>query len=1281
MLKHMKKKIVLALGIIAAVCLVMWIKVYAANTITVYFTVEKFTIGQGYLVEPEKVTVKKGTNCAQLFDQVLKEHGYTYEASGSTTSSFYLRSIHNADTGNNGYTNIPECVQNMGNYGDGNGTSIAPPTNKSKNTSYPSLGEFDYNTMSGWMYSVNGKFPMIGMQGWILEDGDVVRVQFTVFGYGLDLGSATEYSTMEALNIANKDSLTVLVAAINQDKDNFFTLPGCKTAYNNAMNVLTTLDSTQQEVDNAWRELPDIYCVFPTDISMDKEVTINLGASAKKLSVTYQPSNTTLKSLTWTSSNSAVAVVDSSGSVSPVGVGTAVITAKTVNGKSASCTVTVVEVPLTKIELNTDELYMETDTTKQLEVASYVPNDTSDAKTITWSSSDASIAEVDSTGKVTAYAEGIAVVTAQSVRKDVKAVCIVNVVDAHDIAEQIEKRISNLPDISNITLEDVTAVQNVYADYQDLSDNAMTYISDDSVKKLLECVGRAEELTNLKAEADKLTQLVNQLPILEELTLNDEESVQKVQNIYVGLSDEAKQMLDENTVNTLQLYINKIASLHSQVTNVEKLIKEKLGTGKITFSNYTAYETAMKAYLALPKSSRIFVSNADILNTATSSLKNKILTYANAMKKADKTKTLVTASVVTNFNTAYTYYQKMIKLDSSLFTSSEKKNVTSAYANIPVALKKITVSKIQVEPKKSTTIKVKKVPTNATYAYTLTYKSSNTKIAKVSSKGKVTGVSEGKAKITVTATLKADKTKKYTASCTVAVTKKANALSTSVKKAMEKTRDYILKVDTNPDLSSQWNVIGLVRSGMEGIPKSYYNTFYKNVVSELKQKKGVLTQNKYSDYSKLIISMTAIGKDARDIAGYNLLSYLADFENVRKQGFNGPIWALIALNSNPEYEIPTIDGVQTQTTRQGLIDYIVNGEVKGGGWTLMGDTADVDMTGMAIQALAPYYGQKGYSKVTKAVNRALTWLSSQQSKSTGGYSTYGVENSESTAQVIVALCALGVDPKTDSRFLKAGYWTIEALLEYYVKGGGFMHVQAGAANNGGAEGGVVDGMATEQGFYALAAYTRLRNGKTALYDMSDLTVKAGKDIKGNHKSNSNKQETDSQSNKQESKSNRNSSNKNQGSSGGTNTSGSKSSTGNRSSSASSGSSTAINYSRTSGSLAANSSSTNRTNSTQTKSNTSSTAAAQTQKSVQAESSVQEESEWSFSGDTYVPNFSNQSGNDTVDVKEFTNMTHSLNVYQIIMFIETFILGIVLGAMLVLGILGLRKRKAKKLGEK
>ena len=317
----------------------------------------------------------------------------------------------------------------------------------------------------------------------------------------------------------------------------------------------------------------------------------------------------------------------------------------------------------------------------------------------------------------------------------------------------------------------------------------------------------------------------------------------------------------------------------------------------------------------------------------------------------------------------------------------------------------------------------------------------------------------------------------------------AEVLSPDIDTVLSKVRSYILSKDTKPDYSSIWNVIGLKRSGLY-VPESYINLFYSNVIAYCESKDWQITRAKYSDYSKLILALTAIGVDARDVMGHNLLAYLSDYENVSRQGNNGTIWALIALKSNPVYTIPEDSSAKQQNSEELMVQKIVEMQCADGGWTLMGDTGDSDMTGMAMQALASYYNKDGYEYVTAAIDKGLAWIEKNQ-LSSGGFGTMNTETSESVAQIITALCGVGIDCGEDARFIKNGKWPMTGLFQYYMPEGGFMHVAADAGNNGGGAGGIIDGMATEQGLYATVAYRRFLDGETFLYDMSDVAISAG----------------------------------------------------------------------------------------------------------------------------------------------------------------------------------------------
>ena len=294
------------------------------------------------------------------------------------------------------------------------------------------------------------------------------------------------------------------------------------------------------------------------------------------------------------------------------------------------------------------------------------------------------------------------------------------------------------------------------------------------------------------------------------------------------------------------------------------------------------------------------------------------------------------------------------------------------------------------------------------------------------------------------------------------------ALTEKLANIYKTTGDFMatLGTPTVNSIGGEWMVIGLARSGRT-VPAGYYD----NVVEYVKAKADAnerLHRAKVTDNARVILGLTAIGKDVTNVGGHNLLKGLDNMAYVQKQGIDGPILTLIALDS---HNYPTMGDV----TREKLIQVILDAQLPDGGWNLSGENADTDMTAMAIQALAPYY--KTNETVKAAVDKALEALSALQ-RNDGGFGSGGTVNSESCAQVIVALTALGIDPTADSRFAKNGSTVLDALAGFYVTGGGFKHTADGERN----------GMATEQGYYALAAYYRFVNAQTRLYDMSDVTI-------------------------------------------------------------------------------------------------------------------------------------------------------------------------------------------------
>lgn len=305
------------------------------------------------------------------------------------------------------------------------------------------------------------------------------------------------------------------------------------------------------------------------------------------------------------------------------------------------------------------------------------------------------------------------------------------------------------------------------------------------------------------------------------------------------------------------------------------------------------------------------------------------------------------------------------------------------------------------------------------------------------------------------------------------------------KTTLNETMAQLAATVTEPSFGTgagEWTVLSLARGNYYDTGDKYFEDYYSRIEETVKEKaasvnlNGALHKVKSTENSRLIMALSAIGKDPTKVGGVDLVgAYSANgFSWIKKQGLNGPVFALIALDT---YNYKTSDA----TIRQQCVNYILEAELSGGGWALSGTAADPDMTAMALQALAKYADN---ADVKAAAERGFAALSSIQ-KDNGGYASWGSVNSESIAQVIVACTAWGIDPSTDSRFVKSGGSAVDALLEFYIpEGKGFAHV---LETTGGYAGGEVNAMATDQACYALVAYDRFVNGKNALYDMTDVT--------------------------------------------------------------------------------------------------------------------------------------------------------------------------------------------------
>ena len=295
------------------------------------------------------------------------------------------------------------------------------------------------------------------------------------------------------------------------------------------------------------------------------------------------------------------------------------------------------------------------------------------------------------------------------------------------------------------------------------------------------------------------------------------------------------------------------------------------------------------------------------------------------------------------------------------------------------------------------------------------------------------------------------------------------------------TKKYIQNNVPAPVVASdrgEWAVLGLARAGVE-LSDAYIQAYYGKVVAYVQKNMGadgvLLDPESHNptvtDNERIILALTAIGKDPANVGGKNLLAALQDrnimqVTNTSDTDINGLVFGLLALNS----------GNYTQDSYW-LVQAILTQQNEDGSWSSSADTkpvGDVDMTAMALQALAPYYNEGDDTTVNAAVDKALQWLSAK-------YKGTGYTSAESCAQVVVALSALQLNANSDSSFVKtvdgAPTSVLGDLLRYYLgESQGFKHAASGKT---------ADQKATEQALYAMAAYERYCRRTNALYDMTD----------------------------------------------------------------------------------------------------------------------------------------------------------------------------------------------------
>ena len=275
-------------------------------------------------------------------------------------------------------------------------------------------------------------------------------------------------------------------------------------------------------------------------------------------------------------------------------------------------------------------------------------------------------------------------------------------------------------------------------------------------------------------------------------------------------------------------------------------------------------------------------------------------------------------------------------------------------------------------------------------------------------------------------------------------------------------------------IGGDWTVFTLARAGLWQPDSPQVAAYYDRVVrsvdeaaSKTVRQDGALHDLKSTDNARTILALSALGKDPRHVGAWDLLLPYEDFSWIKKQSYNAVAYALLALDSGG-YE--TAD----PTIRSQCVDFLTESQFEDGGWSIWGAAGDVDITAIVLQGIAPY---RDDTAVAAAGERGFAFLSAAQNE-TGGFSTIGTENTESSAQVVLACCAWGFDPAADARLQKNGVTPVDCLLRAYLpEARAFAHT---------ADSDRANIQSTEQACYALLAYERLQNGLPFLFNCTDV---------------------------------------------------------------------------------------------------------------------------------------------------------------------------------------------------
>lgn len=535
----------------------------------VTIAVEKFTIGQGYLVEPVLVEITEGESTAQILDRVLNENGLRYDNTGSVDSSFYLSWI--LDEAGSLTAKFPEVSLQ---HAEEQGINITNPRRRA------TLGEFDYTQQSGWMYTLNNDMPDVGMSDTEPKDGDVIRIRFTAM-MG-DLCSGNGYVENSFVPDVNGDSITRLLAQFNsmENRDELLQNRNVQTAYDNAIAAISNIANDQAAVDAAETALQEALN-NPGAIPIASQEVINMISAIGQVTLEDQEAIEAARAAYDALTDDQKAYVTNYADLENAETALKELQNQAADQAAADAVAEQIAALPSADELTLDD---------QEAVAA--------ARTAYTALTDAQ--------KALVAQETLQTLAQLEAR-------LAELMDDETAAGQVETEIQALPGVDEMTLENAAAVETAQAHYDALTETQKALVSEEAKNKLQEAAGRIEELKTAAADQEAAGAVMDLINAIGTVTLDSQEAIDTARTAYDALTDTQKGYVSNyETLTAAEARLEELkqqqAADQEAADQVSEQIEALPQTDAVTLEDQEAVTAARTAYAQLTDSQKALVN-------------------------------------------------------------------------------------------------------------------------------------------------------------------------------------------------------------------------------------------------------------------------------------------------------------------------------------------------------------------------------------------------------------------------------------------------------------------------------------------------------------------------------------------------------------------------------------------------------------------------------------------------------------------------------------------------